>query len=83
MVAPKKNIFRLYFNRSKDFPYIWSFDTGTQQTEHTVTEFKGHINVVGCGYNPNVKNPDTEPKAWIIIESGAAILNEDGSVTFY
>lgn len=59
--------FRVYFNRHREFPQIWSFDEGDQASEVNVKNF--HL-LPGCtsqgGYNGNKPN-DNWPSAWMEI----------------
>jgi hypothetical protein len=75
-------VFRIYYNRREDYPNIWSFDSGSQDTEQIVTGYQGEVDIAGCGFNSEARK-GIEPAAWIWIDANSATLNEDGSVTFH
>lgn len=59
------NTFRVYFNRKREAPQVWSVDEGTQASEVNVTAF---FISDGCTvrshYNGEKPNEDT-PSAWM------------------
>lgn len=74
------NKFRVYFNRHREKPQIWSVDSGDQSTEANVIGFV----VNGCavisrynGENPN----DDSPSAWIEVHADYYYI-VDGVVHF-
>lgn len=68
----------MYFNRSSDFPQVWSVDQGSHASEINVQFIKLSVLPIVSGYNPNAEYP--EPKAWfevdgtLRIEGGTAIV---------
>lgn len=69
---------RVYYNRSNDFPQVWSVDQGSHASEINVQFIKLRVLPVTSCYNPDAQYP--EPKAWfevqgtLRIENGAAII---------
>ena len=71
---------RMYFNRSNDYPQVWSVDQGSHASEVNVQHIKlqGALSAFSC-YDPNAEYP--EPKAWLEvdgtlrIEDGAAVID--------
>jgi len=55
--------FRVYFNNQHDFPFIWSVDRGTAETERKFQQVSIAVPVHGSA-NMNANNR-TEPKAWM------------------
>lgn len=55
--------YRVYFNRWKEFPLIWSVDNGTQETEQNVAEviFDGVEGRTASGPGDN----ENSPTVWI------------------
>lgn len=71
-------LIRMYYNRSNDFPQVWSVDEGSSASEINVQFIKLRVLPVTSKYNPQAEYP--EPKAWfevqgqLRIENGAAIV---------
>lgn len=77
-------IYRVYFNREREWPQCWSIDEGGQETE---------INVCGVSFGPGVRavtrtrrapdvNPgDSSPFAWI--EVGANYMDIRGGIAYF
>ena len=69
---------RMYFNRSNDFPQVWSVDQGSHASEVNVQSIVLRVLPVLSRYNSGAEYP--EPKAWfevdgtLRIEDGAAIV---------
>lgn len=63
-------LYRAYFNRSKDFPFIWSFDSGDSSTEVLVR----NIHFAECHawthYDPKKGDNLNTPTAWFYILAG-------------
>ena len=59
-------IYRLYFNRTEDFPQVWSIDEGTPDTEVNVVgfRFEGAMPVTS-----GVSTDGTQPRAWVSIDA--------------
>jgi hypothetical protein len=72
-------MFRVYFNRSSDFPYVWSFDDGDIKNEVLVTKIHGTSFV--SDYDPSGDNVNT-PRGFFWVKASRAVLT-DGEVTFY
>lgn len=71
-------LIRMYFNRSNDFPQVWSVDQGSHSSEINVQFIRLRVLPVTSRYDPDAEYP--EPKAWfevdgqLRIEGGAAIV---------
>jgi hypothetical protein len=74
-------LYRVYFNRSADFPLIWSFDEGDTSTEVLVTDFVIDKCVVTSAYDPNGDNINT-PKGYLRVDAEFMLI-EDDIVYFY
>lgn len=71
--------YRVYYNRSSDYPFVWSFDDGDSKNEVLVTAIHGPQ--FHSAYNPSGDNENT-PRAFFWVEATRAVL-KDGEVTFY
>lgn len=62
--------YRVYYNRTKDAPWIWSYDQGTQKTEEQLKDFRCDGCDMKSDYDPKVLSgsPDV-PKAWIWVRA--------------
>jgi hypothetical protein len=69
-------VYRIYYNRSEDWPYVWSLDEGTSETEQTVMAV---IILPPCvtstHYTGKTRNPD-EPVAWLEIAGNLEIKDD-------
>lgn len=71
-------LIRMYFNRSNDYPQVWSIDQGSHASEINVQFIKLRVLPVVSKYDNDAVYP--EPKAWfevegtLRIENGAAII---------
>lgn len=54
---------RIYFNRQRDYPLVWSIDTGTQADEIHVSEVASFVPMVTV-FTKERPNPDS-PTAWL------------------
>lgn len=61
---------RIYYNRQADFPLIWAFDLGTQETELNVAGYQLHgVNVVN-GFDELIQPGDREhPRVWMEVRN--------------
>jgi hypothetical protein len=66
--------YRIYFNRWRDAPLIWSVDEGTQATERNVREvrFDGVTGRTNTGPGDNYHSPTV----WIEVEARLEISGE-------
>lgn len=71
--------FRVYYNRSSDYPYVWSFDDGDSKNEVLVKNIYGPN--FTSAYNPDGDNKDT-PRAFFWVTASKALI-QNGEVTFY
>ena len=75
-------MFRVYYNRSEDFPYIWSLDTGSQEDERIVKGYEGGT-IVKCGYDFTVPHGSTtKPRAWIELKADRVYIDTEGFAHF-
>lgn len=57
---------RIYYNRSVDYPLIWSYDQGTQETEIQISGWRLHGLDAADGSDLTVPTGDREhPRVWI------------------
>lgn len=69
-------IFRAYYNRSTDYPFVWSIDEGTQDTEVLVMAIIILPPCVTTTHCLNEKpNPDS-PVCWLEISGTLEIVND-------
>lgn len=70
----------MYYNRSEDWPYVWSFDSGTQADEETVMAVIILPPAVTTSHFSGEKpNPDS-PAAWFDVSGELEI--KDGIAYF-
>jgi hypothetical protein len=75
-------MFRVYYNRSEDFPYIWSLDTGEQKDERIIKGYSGGT-IAGCGYDFDVpQGSTTQPRAWIEVTADRVYIDTEGFAHF-
>jgi hypothetical protein len=76
--------YRVYYNRHSDYPYIWSIDQGTQDTEINVTAIELHdIARVSSHYDSTVPHGSTEmPCVWFDVLH-ATLTVTDGRAHFF
>lgn len=60
--------FRVYFNRKREAPQVWSIDEGTQASEINVINFFTHGCPTSGRYNGEKAN-DNSPSAWMVVEA--------------
>lgn len=73
--------FRVYFNRKREFPQVWSFDEGTQDSEVNVKNFHTLPGVVTQGAYNGEKPNDNSPSAWMVVAADDFYI-KDGEVYF-
>jgi hypothetical protein len=63
-------IYRLYYNRSEDAPWLWSYDQGTQDTEQLLRDYRLHGCDVRAGVDMSVPGGAKDrPKVWLAVEA--------------
>ena len=72
-------MYRVYFNRSSDFPFVWSFDDGDIANEVIVKAIHGCK--FDSDYDPSGDNVNT-PRGFFWVKADMAVLS-DGEVWFY
>lgn len=75
-------LYRIYFNRKKDAPQVWSVDEGSQESEINVREVRLHGVFAKFVYLGGEPNPDTpvavcEVLGKLSIEEGVAFIRGD------
>jgi hypothetical protein len=76
------NTYRVYYNRSTDFPNVWSFDKGDISTECIVKKIRMEPGcVLWSNFDPE-KNNLTEPRAWFTVMCGHVEVTDDGVAYF-
>jgi len=67
---------RVYYNRSQDFPFVWSYDKGDISTEKIVKDIK----IFGCAVTSrfdSTKDNSIEPRAWFEVNcSNITVMND-------
>lgn len=75
-------IFRVYFNRKREAPQVWSIDEGDQSTEVNVINFRLGPWVTAEGEYNGQRVNDTTPSALMLVEAkGYRIV--DGIAVFF
>lgn len=55
--------FRVYYNKRDEFPYVWSVDMGTAESERKFQQVSIAVSVRGSA---NLRSDNrTEPRAWL------------------
>jgi hypothetical protein len=69
--------YRIYFNRKREAPQVWSYDEGDQRSEVNIIDYKLHnISLIEPGADFGVKvNPDT-PTVWLIVHRASVQMRE-------
>lgn len=69
--------FRLYFNRRREFPFVWSVDSGPGTQEFKVKDFKLH-RITGNGrFEPSMGDDKDTPTAWVEITFAVLEIKAD------
>lgn len=75
--------FRIYYNTAADYPLIWSFDEGTQETEQNVRGYRLHGCDVKDGQDLSVPSKSkTAPRVWLEVQANL-MKEKDGIAHFY
>ena len=74
--------YRVYYNRTEDFPQCWSVDEGNQATEFNVCG----IVIKGVTIMTQVAPPDTQvrgkaPRAWFLVKN--ATMRVEGGIAYF
>lgn len=83
----ERKLYRVYFNRRREWPQIWSVDEGDQSSEINVKEVDIIVPVytksLGSEAALAATNPDTTPFAWmectgvLILSNGVATIKHE------
>lgn len=74
--------FRVYYNRRSDYPFIWSVDEGTQETEVNVTDVELTRVSAKTRFDRHVPRGSTEtPSCWFEVEY--AILTVKDNIAYF
>jgi hypothetical protein len=75
---------RVYFNRFRDWPLVWSFDDGDQQNEMNVRAFELHgVNGVSATDMTVPAGDEMRPRTWIELLGVVWFEVRDEVVHFY
>jgi hypothetical protein len=66
-----KQRFRVYYNKSADYPFVWSFDKGSSDTEQTVMELRGER--FESAYTSDGDNVNT-PRAFFWVTADEVVI---------
>lgn len=77
-------MYRVYYNRTADEPWLWSVDEGTQESERQVTGVRMH----GCDTRERVDlsvvTTDKErPRAWMEVDANLMRVDCEGVAHFF
>jgi hypothetical protein len=70
-------IYRVYFNSSKDAPFIWSFDSGSSESEVLVKNAHFAECHAWTHYDPKAGDNKNTPTAWINVLAGYVEIVDD------
>jgi hypothetical protein len=77
-------VYRVYYNRHSDYPYIWSIDAGTIDTEVKVVDVKFHKCVAETGFDRSVPIGDTErPRVFFTVRYADLVIGADDIACFF
>lgn len=77
-------MYRVYYNRHSDYPFIWSIDAGTLETEVRVKSVQFHKVQAETGIDPNIKIGDqVNPRVFFIVRYAKLTVSEDGHACFF
>lgn len=75
--------YRIYFNRKREAPQVWSYDEGDQSTEVNIIDYKLHkISLVEPGADFGVKANENSPTVWLIVHR-AIVQMQAGVAHFF
>lgn len=76
-------MYRVYYNKSSEYPFIWSIDAGSLDTEVKVKSVQFHKVVAETGIDPNIKVGDVvNPRVFFIVRY-ATLSVKDGHACLY
>jgi len=79
-------VYRVYYNRSLDWPQCWSIDEGDQSSEINVIGFElNGATAISAGLTPEEKqqiNPRDTPAAWLRVHCSQMDIR-NGIARFY
>lgn len=76
-------MYRVYYNRHSEFPYIWSIDAGTLETEVKVKSVQFHRVSAETGFDPDVPIGDQErPRVFFVVRY-CTLSIKDGVACFF
>lgn len=76
-------MYRVYYNRRAEAPFIWSIDAGTLETEIKVKSVQFHKVVAETGENTAIRvNDPDNPKVFFIVRY-ATLTIKDGHACFF
>jgi hypothetical protein len=82
----RRGRFRIYWNRSQDFPLCWSIDRGDVSTERTVARVFIHAwtssNDVARTMEKHETDNVKEPRGWIEGE-GTVVIHDDVADVYF
>lgn len=77
--------YRIYFNRRREFPQVWSIDEGTQASEINVQHIVLHVTTVtrNLGSEAAMRNTDHDLKPFAWMECTGRLALDNGTATIY
>jgi hypothetical protein len=73
--------YRIYYNRTAEFPQVWSIDEGEQTSEINVSGFRFHGVTGESHYDADILPNRNTPTAWI--EINYATLKVEGGIAHF
>jgi hypothetical protein len=75
-------IFRVYFNRKREAPQVWSVDEGSQESEVNVINFVVSEGCNAHGHYAGIPPNDNSPSAWMVVRADGYWIS-NGVAIFY
>lgn len=75
--------YRVYYNKSSEYPWVWSIDSGTQDTEVKVKGIQFHKVEAEAAADLSVPIGDTErPRVFFVVRYATLVI-KDGIGSFF
>ncbi len=77
-------MYRIYYNRTAEYPLIWSIDQGTQETEINVKAIKLHRCNLTTGGDPTAPRVSKDvPCVWFEVWHATLVVKDDIALFFH
>ena len=77
-------MYRVYYNRRADYPFIWSVDNGDQSTEQNVIDVQLHRSNANTGGDMTVPRHSTDvPSVWFEVWHAKLVITDNVAHFFH